>query len=155
VLKETDLTLLIEINNVAHHLCDNPVKIRRPLMLKITKQSPARLDIELSGSLDADSMRAALDELIEKSDDIRNGRMLYTISEFSLPTLGAIGVEMTRLPKLFGLLAKFDKCAVLSDSNWLRKAAIVEGALFPGIDIKSFELDEIDAAEAWLAQDGA
>ena len=95
-------------------------------MLKITKQSPARLDIELSGSLDADSMRAALDELIEKSDDIRNGRMLYTISEFSLPTLGAIGVEMTRLPKLFGLLAKFDKCAVLSDSNWLRKAAIVE-----------------------------
>ncbi len=124
-------------------------------MLKITKQSPARLDIELSGSLDADSMRAALDELIEKSDDIRNGRMLYTISEFSLPTLGAIGVEMTRLPKLFGLLAKFDKCAVLSDSNWLRKAAIVEGALFPGIDIKSFELDEIDAAEAWLAQDGA
>ena len=124
-------------------------------MLKITKQSPARLDIELSGSLDADSMRAALDELIEKSDDIRNGRMLYTISEFSLPTLGAIGVEMTRLPKLFGLLAKFDQCAVLSDSNWLRKAAIVEGALFPGIDIKSFELDEIDAAEAWLAQDGA
>ena len=124
-------------------------------MLKITKQSPARLDIELSGSLDADSMRAALDELIEKSDDIRNGRMLYTISEFSLPTLGAIGVEMTRPPKLFGLLAKFDKCAVLSDSNWLRKAAIVEGALFPGIDIKSFELDEIDAAEAWLAQDGA
>jgi hypothetical protein len=89
--------------------------------------------------------------LIEKSKDISNGRMLYKISDFSLPTLGAIGVEMTRLPKLFGLLAKFGKCAVLSDSVWVRKAAVVEGALFTGIDIKSFEPHEVDAAEAWLS----
>ena len=119
-------------------------------MLKITKLSADRVDIELSGTLDADSMRTALDELIEKSENVSNGRMLYKITDFSLPTLGAIGVEMTRLPKLFGLLGKFDKCAVLSDSNWLRKAAVVEGAIFPGIDIKSFEMDELDAAEAWL-----
>ena len=119
-------------------------------MLKITKLSADRVDIELSGTLDAASMRTALDELIEKSENVSNGRMLYKITDFSLPTLGAIGVEMTRLPKLFGLLGKFDKCAVLSDSNWLRKAAVVEGAIFPGIDIKSFEMDELDAAEAWL-----
>jgi hypothetical protein len=122
-------------------------------MLKITKPSADRVDIELSGTLDADSMRTALDELIEKSEDVSNGRMLYKISDFSLPTLGAIGVEMTRLPKLFGLLGKFDKCAVLCDTSWLRKAAVVEGALFPGIDIKSFELDEVEAAEAWLDAD--
>ncbi len=119
-------------------------------MLTVTKPSTNRVDIELGGKLDADSMRVALDDLIDKSEDVRNGLMLYTISDFSLPTLGAIGVEMTRLPKLFGLLAKFDKCAVLSDSGWLRKAAVVEGALFPGIDIKSFELHERDAAEQWL-----
>jgi len=121
-------------------------------MFKITKKSAQRVDIELSGSVDADSMRIALDELIEKSEDVSNGCMLYKISDFSMPTLGAIGVEMTRLPKLFGLLGKYDKCAVLSDSNWLRKAATMEGALFPGLDIKSFEFDEIEAAEAWLAQ---
>nr|WP_306269348.1 STAS/SEC14 domain-containing protein [Pararhizobium sp. IMCC3301] len=119
-------------------------------MLNITKKSANRVDIELSGSLDADSMRIALDQLIEVSEGVSNGHMLYRISDFSMPTLGAIGVEMARLPKLFGLLGKFDKCAVLSDSNWLRTAATVEGALFPGIDIKSFEFDEIDAAEAWL-----
>jgi hypothetical protein len=124
-------------------------------MLKITKQSAGRVDIELSGTLDADSMRTALDELIERSEDVSNGRMLYKISNFSLPTLGAIGVEMTRLPKLFGLLGKFDKCAVLCDTSWLRKAAVVEGALFPGIDIKSFELDEVDAAEVWLDADAS
>ncbi len=119
-------------------------------MFKITKKSANRLDIEISGSIDADTMRTGLDDLIESSEDIREGQMLYTISDFSLPTFAAIGVEMARLPKLFGLLAKFDKCAVLSDSNWLRKAATLEGALFPGLDIKSFELDDLDAAEDWL-----
>ncbi len=119
-------------------------------MFKITRKSANRLDIAISGSIDADAMRTALDDLIAQSEDIREGQMLYTISDFSLPTLAAIGVEMARLPKLFGLLAKFDKCAVLSDSSWLRKAATVEGALFPGLDIKSFELDDVEAAETWL-----
>lgn len=122
-------------------------------MFKITKQSADRVDIELGGKLDADTMRTALDELIEKSEDVRNGRMLYKITDLSMPTFGAIGVEMARIPKLFGLLGKFDKCAVLSDTDWLRRAAEFEGALFPGIDIKSFELNESDAAEAWLGPD--
>lgn len=121
-------------------------------MLNIVKVSASRMDIELSGKLDADSMREALDELIEQSEGIEHGRMLYRISDFSWPTLGAIGVEMTRLPKLFGLLGKFDKCAVLSDSARLRNAAAIEGALFPGIEIRSFEMNESDSAEKWLAQ---
>jgi len=120
-------------------------------MLKITKPAPNRIDIEFSGTLDADTMRVALDDLIAKSEDVTKGRMLYTVTDFSLPTLGALGVELQRLPKLFALLGKFERCAVLSDTAWLRTAAEIEGAVIPGIEIKSFELDEAAAAEAWLA----
>jgi hypothetical protein len=120
-------------------------------MLKITKPSANRVDIELSGTLDAETMRVALDDLIAKSEGIAKGRMLYTVTDFSLPTLGALGVELQRLPKLFALLGKFERCAVLSDAAWLRTAAEIEGAVIPGIAIKSFELDEAAAAEAWLA----
>jgi hypothetical protein len=119
-------------------------------MLKVTKRSDDRVDIALRGKIDAIEMAVALDELIEQSKDVNNGQMLYEISDFSLPTLSAIGVEIARLPSLFGLLSKFDRCAVLSDSSWLRKAAAVEGALFPGLEIESYELHERDAAEAWL-----
>lgn len=121
-------------------------------MLTITKPSENRVDIELRGELDADTMRTALDDLIEKSENVTGGRMLYRIPEFAMPTLGAIGVEFSRLPKLFGLLGKFDRCAVLSDAGWIRTAAEVEGRLFPGIEIKAFALDEVEAAEAWLAE---
>jgi hypothetical protein len=120
-------------------------------MLKITKSSANRVDIELSGTLDADTMRAGLDDLIAQSEDVSGGSMLYTVTDFSLPTLGALGVELQRLPKLFALLGKFERCAVLSDTAWLRTAAEIEGAVIPGIAIKSFELHEAAAAEAWLA----
>ncbi|GAA6207034.1 hypothetical protein NBRC116601_03270 [Cognatishimia sp. WU-CL00825] len=120
-------------------------------MLKITKKSPNRVDIELFGTLNTDDMRLGLDELIEVSADVNNGKMLYTITDFTMPTLGAIGVEFTRLSKLFGLLGKFDKCAVLSDASWVRTAAEIEGAVFPGIEIRSFHLNDTIAAEAWLA----
>ena len=119
-------------------------------MLQIQKTSANRVEIDFSGKLDAIDMLTGLDELIAVSENISNGRMLYKISEISIPTLGALGVELSRLPQLFSLLGKFDKCAVLSDSAWLRTAANIEGALFPGIDIKSFEFDEVDNANAWL-----
>lgn len=121
-------------------------------MLVITKPEANRVDIELSGSIDAESMRTALDDLIAKSKDVENGCMLYTIPDMAWPTLGALGVELARLPKLFGLISRFERCAVLSDAGWIKKIAEIEGAIFPGIEIKGFALSEKDAAEAWLAQ---
>jgi hypothetical protein len=119
-------------------------------MFKVTKSSANRIDIEFDGTLDADGMRQALDTLVEKSDDVENGQMLYRIGDFKMPTIGALAVELGRLPKLLSLLGKYKKCAVLSDTDWIRKATEIEGALIPGLEIKSFHLNEQAAAEAWL-----
>jgi hypothetical protein len=120
-------------------------------MIKVTKQNPARVDVSISGTLDADMMREGLDDLFAKVEGITDGQMLYTITDIAMPTLGAIGVEMEKLPKLFGLLGKISKCAVQADAAWVRKVAAFEGALLPGMTIKSFEISERAAAEAWLA----
>lgn len=76
--------------------------------------------------------------------------MLCTICDFEMPTLGAMAVELYRMPKLFRLTGKFDKCAVLSDTAWIRTAAEIEGVAIPSLEIKSFALADIKAAEAWL-----
>ena len=119
-------------------------------MLKVEKISDNRLDLELSGKLDSESMATALDEMTNKAEGIENGLMMYEIVDFNLPSLGAIGVEFSRFPSLFGLIKKFDRCAVLTDKNWLKKASVIEGALVPGLEIKAFDRDERKAAEAWL-----
>jgi hypothetical protein len=119
-------------------------------MVTVSKPSVDRLDIELSGALGADEMRSLIDDLIEKSEGISHGKMLYTISDFEMPSMGAIAVEFQQMPKLFSLIGKFEKCAVLSDASWIRTAAEIEGAVIPSLRIKSFPLSARKAAEDWL-----
>ncbi len=119
-------------------------------MLNVSKPSANRVDIELSGALDAEAMRSALDHLIEKSEGITHGKMLYKVLDFEMPTLGAMAVELHRMPKLFTLIGRFEKCAVLSDTAWIRTAAEIEGAVIPSLEIKSFALADTKVAEAWL-----
>ena len=66
-------------------------------MLTITKPGPNRVDIELSGRIDSEEMARGLDDLLEKSQDVNAGVMLYRITSFAFPDLGAIAVEMARL----------------------------------------------------------
>lgn len=120
-------------------------------MFKVTQNGPHRLDIEMSGKLDADSMKTALDELVSKSVNIENGKMLYTIIDYQLPTLSAIGIEFSRLPSMLGLMKKFKRAAVLTDKTWLKKVSEFEGSLFPGLEIKAFKLDQKEEAESWLS----
>ena len=120
-------------------------------MFKVTQNGENRLDMEMSGRIDLEDMKVALDELIGKSKNFEKGVMLCEISDFHLPTVSAIGLEFTRLPALFGLLKKFDRAAVLADEDWLKKISELEGAIFPGIDIKAFGRDKKAEAEAWLS----
>ena len=120
-------------------------------MFNVRPNGINRLDIELSGKLNTEEMKNALDELVSKSKDIENGKMLYDVIDFHLPSLGAIAVELSRLPAMFGLMKKFDRAAVLTDKTWLKKVSEFEGALFPGLEIKAFNTDQKAEAEAWLS----
>ena len=122
-------------------------------MLSVSKPTENQINLELKGTLDAETMRKALDRMIDLSEGIKNGRMLYRIPDFAMPTPAAIAVEFSRLPKLFGLIGKFSRCAVLTDSKFLRLASEFEGAVIPGLDIKAFELGQDDAAQEWLDRD--
>jgi hypothetical protein len=120
-------------------------------MFKVTQNGKNRLDIQLSGKLNSEEMTVALDELVSKSEGIENGTMLYDIIDFHIPSLGAIGIEFSRLPSMFGLMKKFVRAAVLSDKTWIQKVSELEGALIPGLEIKAFDRDQKEAAEAWLS----
>ncbi len=119
-------------------------------MFKVTPNGKNRIDIELSGKLDSAEMRNALDDLVDKSDDIDNGKMLYDVIDFHMPSLSAIAIEFSRLPEMFGLIRKFSKAAVLSDKSWIKKVSELEGVLIPGLEIKAFSRDQREEAEAWL-----
>ena len=120
-------------------------------MFKVTQNGLNRIDIELSGKLNSEEMKIALDELVSKSTNIENGKMLYDVIDFHMPSFGAIGIELSRLPEMFRLMKKYDRAAVLSDKTWIKKVSELEGVLFPGLEIKAFNRDQKAEAEAWLS----
>jgi len=120
-------------------------------MLKVIRHSNNRLDIVLTGKLDANEVKIALDELESKAQGIENGQMLYEVIDFQLPTAGAIGVEFSRLPAMPGLVKKFSRAAVLTDKTWLKKVSEFKGMFYPGLEIKAFDRNQKAQAEAWLS----
>lgn len=119
-------------------------------MFQVTRIGDNRIDVDFSGKLDSSEMRFALDELLRKSEGISHGQMLYRIGDFDVPTLGAMAAELARIPQLFRFIRRFDRCAVVSGKEWLRKASEIEGALFPGLAIKAFDEDRNTEAYNWL-----
>lgn len=120
-------------------------------MIRIERKAHNRLDIEFQGGIDEAGMRAAINELQTKSQGIEAGTMLYSIGDFDLPSFGAIAVEISRIPEILHIMRRFRKVALLADSGWVRAVSSIEGALFPGMELKTFEQAERNAAEAWLA----
>jgi hypothetical protein len=119
-------------------------------MFKVMRNGENRIDVEFSGKLDREEMRDALDELSNTSEGIEHGLMFYRIGDFALPTLGAVAVELSRIPQLFRFVRRFDRMAVIAGKEWVRKASELEGALIPGLQIKAFDLGQEADAEAWL-----
>lgn len=122
-------------------------------MFTVEQNGANRLDIQLSGKLETEEMTTALDELVRKSENITNGKILYDVIDFHLPSLGAIMIEFSRLPSMLGLMKKFDRAAVLSNRTWLRKVSELEGILYPGLKIKAFSREQEAEAEAWLSSE--
>lgn len=119
-------------------------------MLNITKVDGNRLDVEFGGKIDSAQMTAVLDEMFAALADMEHGLLLYRIGILEMPTMGAIGVELANLPKIFRMIRKIDRIAVVCDQDWIQAWAEIEGKLIPGVEMKSFDLDEEDEALGWL-----
>lgn len=122
-------------------------------MLTVTPESDTLIRLEASGTIDAAAMEKGLEELLRLTRDRERVNMLYIVKGITMPELSALAVEMKYIARLFGLLRKMRRVAVVSDQGWVRTAAEIEGALIPGLRIKAFDAREEAAARAWLALD--
>lgn len=119
-------------------------------MFDIQKDPKGFVHLTISGAINADEMKAGLEAFLSSLQDGKRTDFLYTITDFELPSLSAIGVEFGYIPKLFASIRKIGKVAVISDQAWLRTAAEVEGKLIPGLTIEAFTPRERETAVGWL-----
>lgn len=120
-------------------------------MYRLSKVNGDCVVFELDGAPDAVDMENVLQEMTSMVDGQEGMSMLYKITKFEFPSLSTMAVKLSDLPRWLGVMKAISKIAVVTEKEWLRNAAEIEGFLIPGLDIKSFEFDQIAEAEAWLA----
>jgi SpoIIAA-like len=119
-------------------------------VLNISKINNNRIDVEIAGKIDSAQMTKVLDEMFSAIEGMEHGCLLYRVGELEMPTMGAIAVELKYVPKIFQLLRRINRIAVVCDQGWIQTWAEIEGKLIPGLEMKSFDLDDEDEAQEWL-----
>lgn len=111
--------------------------------------------ITVSGAMKRDTLEAGLawmDEVVEAND---NFSIRVDMAKDDFADLGEISGEFKQVGRILRHASLeenlgADKCAVLTDSMFLRNSAKVEGAVIPGLDVNTFALDAGAVAEKWL-----
>ncbi|WP_034389033.1 SpoIIAA family protein [Hellea balneolensis] len=111
--------------------------------------------ITVKGAMAKDSLEAGLewiDQVVEAND---NFSIRVDMAKDDFADLSEISGEFKQVGRMLRHASLeenlgADKCAVLTDSMFLRNSAKVEGAVIPGLELNTFGLDADDVAEKWL-----
>lgn len=93
-----------------------------------------------------DTVAAALEAALAKHDKVR----FYAEME----TFGGVAMDALFKDLEFGLRhwQQFEREAVVTDRNWMRRLALMADKLLPSIEVKVFAGDEVESAKAWICE---
>jgi hypothetical protein len=118
----------------------------------LTDVSPGVLGFRISGRLTradyADVLLPPLREAVERG----RVRLLAVLEpDFHGLDTGALAEDIKAAATLgFGHRSAWERSAIVTDTDWIRKATELFGWLAPG-ELRVFSRNELEAAKAWLA----
>ena len=111
-----------------------------------------RLTVWVEGTVDYAVIEDFIPRALIATEELEQGEMLIFIEGDDWPSLGAIALEMLEIRRMLQLVRRFDRIAVVTDKDWLGMIAEIEGRLIPGLEIESFDFDEVEDADEWLVE---
>lgn len=112
--------------------------------------------MNVTGKMAADTLTESYDWLTEAAGETSTGedshalQLRVTLREENFDNLAEASAGFQQVGKVFRHVPALDKCAVVTDSAFLRNTAKVEGAVIPGMDLMTFAPEGVDAADSWL-----
>lgn len=90
-------------------------------------------------------------EWFETLGESQDSYQLYLeIPKMHFPDLGSVRKTFLSLADIMRGLEACGKCAVVTDSPFLRSTAIIEGTAMPQMHVDSFGIVQLAEAEEWL-----
>lgn len=106
--------------------------------------------LSVTGPIDRKETVEAM-EWFEALGDTQDSYQLYLeIPKMHFPDLGSVRKTFLSLADIMRGLEACGKCAVVTDSPFLRSTAKIEGTAMPQMEVDSFGIVELAQAENWL-----
>ena len=106
--------------------------------------------MRVSGTVTQEEMAEGLGWFSEVAEANDNFNMCVDMAQSDFDGLGDVRKGFTRVADVLRAVPSVDKCAVLTDSMFLRNSAKVEGAVIPGLEIEAYKIEDIAPAVSWL-----
>ena len=104
----------------------------------------------LSGPVDKVGVDKTIDWLSQTSAEHDTFDMCVDMAKMGFPSLGAVDKAFKDVGYVLRMSPSINKCAVLTDSRFIQSKAKIEGAVIPGTEIESFDIEELAPAVKWL-----
>lgn len=114
------------------------------------------IHLNITGPIARESLDAGLDWIesaqnnAETDEANDNFALRVDLPEDRFDGLGQLSQQFKRVGTVMRHAKAADKCAVMTDSTFIRNSARIEGSVIPGMEVRAFDLDETTPAERWL-----
>jgi hypothetical protein len=118
-------------------------------------QTDNRLGFKVDGRIEKSDVQNIYKVLEEKASGDKKVQFYAEIDSFGMDDFSSEALrEDLRLGiKNLAIIPNIEKCALVTDSNWIKRLFEVECALIPTLTGKAFTPDEKDLAIEWLETD--
>lgn len=106
--------------------------------------------LTVTGPVSRDEAQATMDWFNALGETQDSYQLYLEIPKMHFPDLGSVRKTFLSLADIMRGLEDCGKCAVVTDSPFLRSTAIIEGTAMPQMQVDTFGIVELAEAEDWL-----
>ena len=108
------------------------------------------VQLSVNGPITSETLQSSYDwiETAQSAND--NLQLCIEMQADNFSDLAEASQQFRNVGTVLRRAHEIDRCAVITDSSWLRNSAKVEGAVIPGLNIMAFAPDESETAGKWL-----
>lgn len=106
--------------------------------------------MDVNGRVGEAELKEGLSWFDERTEANDNYNICIDLRAEEFKDLSAVSREFKNVAYMLRHAKAAQKCAIISDSAFVRNSAKVEGAVIPGLEIEAFDVTDRDPAVAWL-----
>lgn len=112
--------------------------------------APHVVAFRVGGTLTAREVERVFNALDDALDLHGTVNLYAEITALSGVSLAALVKDLAKSLGLLRRLDRFGRYAVVTETQWIQKAASIEDRLIPGLEIRAFPLAQSEEAVAWV-----